>query len=92
MLNILVMLGLNEIGREIAAERKKRRLGQRKLAESAGVSRSTIDLIENGRATEIGYSKLARILSAVGLELRLEPTASERPTLDDLLREDAGDD
>jgi transcriptional regulator with XRE-family HTH domain len=82
---------LAEIGREISASRKLHQLGQGELAERAGVSRATVEALENGRATEIGYSKLKRILSAVGLELRLGPVKPERPTLDDLLREDADD-
>ena len=83
---------LNEIGSQIAEARKRLDLGQRQLAQKAGVSRATLEALENGRSAEIGYSKLTRILTAVGLELRLGPLAPERPTLDDLLREDIGDD
>jgi len=86
------MMALGEIGRQIAIARKERELGLMELAAKAGVSRTTIYLLESGRATEIGYSKLARILAAAGLELRLEPAALNRPTLDELMREDAGDD
>jgi len=86
------MTALEEIGQRIAALRKQNRLSQSELAAKAGVSRPTIDLLENGRATELGYSKLARILSVLGWELRLQPIAPERPTLDDLLKEDAADD
>ena len=85
------MNSLAEIGKRIASARKERRLTQTELASRAGVSRPTIDLLENGRASEIGYSKLARILAAVGLELRLQTIPQERPTLDDLLKEDSGD-
>jgi transcriptional regulator with XRE-family HTH domain len=92
MTNIIGMLDLTSIGERTASERKLRKLSQIQVARIAGVSRQTMDLLENGRATEIGYSKLVRILAAVGLELRLEPLSSERPTLDDLLKEDAGDD
>jgi transcriptional regulator with XRE-family HTH domain len=83
---------LNKIGEQIAEARKLRDLGRRQLSERAGVSRATLEALENGRATEIGYSKLTRILAAVGLELHLGPVPLDRPTLDDLLREDAGDD
>lgn len=85
------MLALVDIGLRIAVARKARSLNQAELALKAGVSRSTIDLLENGRAREIGYSKLARILAAAGLELRLQPIAPERPTLDDLLAESDDD-
>jgi transcriptional regulator with XRE-family HTH domain len=86
------MLALSEIGKEAAAERRKQKLTQRELASRCGVSRATIDLLENGRATDIGYSKLARILGALGLELRLGPATSRRPTLDDLMKERESDD
>jgi transcriptional regulator with XRE-family HTH domain len=85
------MIGLDDLGLRLVSARKEKQLNQMELARKAGVSRSTIDLLENGRAREIGYSKLTRILAAVGLELSLHPIASERPTLDDLLRE-SGDD
>ena len=85
------MLSLAAIGRQIASARKDRQLTQTELANRAGVSRPTIDLLENGRATEIGYSKLVRILAAIGYEFRLQAIAPERPTLDDLLREDIDD-
>ncbi|MGB8260905.1 MAG: helix-turn-helix domain-containing protein [Terracidiphilus sp.] len=85
------MSQISEIGEQVAAGRKQRRLTQSALARAAGVSRATIDLLENGRAVDIGYSRLARILAVVGLELRLAPASTERPTLEDLLREDADD-
>jgi transcriptional regulator with XRE-family HTH domain len=85
------MLGLSDLGKCVASARKEKRCNQAELARKAGVSLSTIDLLENGRANEIGYSKLTRILAAVGLELRLQAIAPERPTLDDLLKE-SGDD
>ncbi len=61
---------------------------QTALAERAAVGRSTIDALENGRAGELGYNKIARILAALGLSLRIVETRSVRPTLEDLLAED----
>jgi len=86
------MLALKQIGEKVAEARKLKKLAQAQVAQMAGVSLRTINMLENGRATDLGYSKLARILAAVGLELRLGPTESRRPTLDELLREDASDD
>jgi transcriptional regulator with XRE-family HTH domain len=85
------MLALADIGSRIGLARKEQRLSQMELARKAGVSRSTIDLLENARAREIGYSRLARILAAAGLELKLQPIAPQRPTLDDLLAESDDD-
>jgi transcriptional regulator with XRE-family HTH domain len=86
------MLALKHIGEKVATARKLKKLAQAQVAQMAGVSLRTVNMLENGRATDLGYSKLARILAAVGLELRLGPIESRRPTLDELLREDAGDD
>jgi transcriptional regulator with XRE-family HTH domain len=86
------MIGLKEIGKRIASGRKESRLTQLELATRAGVSRPTIDLLENGRAAEIGYSRLARILSVLGLEFQLQAVSPQRPTLDDLLKEDSEND
>lgn len=83
------MFDLAEIGRRTASTRKQAGLTQFELAKRAGVSRPTIDLLENGRATEIGYSKLTRILAVLGLEFRLQPVSPQRPTLEDLLKEES---
>ncbi len=85
------MLDLSVLGVHVAAALKAKQWSQAELARKAGVSRATIDLLENERAREIGFSKLARILAAVGLELTLRTRASKRPTLDDLMKENADD-
>ena len=86
------MISLGQLGVRIATARKARGITQLELARRAGVSRPTIDLLENRRATEIGYSKLIRILAVLGLELRLGTVSPQRPTLEDLLKEDSEDD
>ena len=85
------MISLSDLGERLASARKAKKFSQLELSRRAGVSRATVDLLENGRATEIGYSKLARLLTAVGLELKLQVIAPERPTLDDLLKETSDD-
>lgn len=86
------MIPMEELGRNVASARKQAKLTQAALARRAGVSLPTIVLLENGRARELGYSKIVRILAAVGLELRLHRIAPARPTLEDLLKEDSADD
>ena len=83
------MLDLAEIGSRIASARKQNALTQLELAKKASVSRPTVALLENGRATEIGYSKLVRILAVLGLEFRLQVASARRPTLEDLLKEES---
>ena len=82
------MLGLTSIGEQIAAHRKSLKLSQTELSRRAGVSRATLDALENGRAGELGFSKVAKLLTALGLELTLQTASSHRPTLDELMQED----
>jgi transcriptional regulator with XRE-family HTH domain len=85
------MLQLASVGEQIAERRKALKLSQVTLARKAGVSRATLDALENGRAGEIGFSKLTKLLTALGLELTLQPATSQRPTLDELMQEDRND-
>jgi transcriptional regulator with XRE-family HTH domain len=79
------------IGEQVAEHRKRLKLSQTELSRKAGISRSTLDALENGRAGELGFSKVAKLLSALGLELTLQTLSSRRPTLDELMQEDRDD-
>lgn len=79
------------IGRTVAAARSSAGLRQIDLATRAGLSRATVDALENGRASDIGVSKLSRVLAAVGLELSIRLATNQRPTLDELIRDDTDD-
>jgi transcriptional regulator with XRE-family HTH domain len=85
------MLDLISIGKHLAESRKKLKLSQAALARKAGLSRATLEALENGRAGELGFSKLTRLLAALGLELTLQTASSQRPTLDELMQEDRDD-
>jgi transcriptional regulator with XRE-family HTH domain len=82
---------LANIGTQIASARKAADLSQTDLAMRAKVSRATINALENGRASDIGFSKLNRILAVIGLELDLRASSSQRPTLDELLKDNQDD-
>ena len=85
------MLDLILIGTQIAKRRKALKLSQAELSRKAGLSRATLDALENGRAGELGFSKVTRLLTALGLELTLQTASSRRPTLDELMQEDRDD-
>ena len=85
------MWTLRSLGPQIALRRKDLGLSQSDLARKAGISRATLDALENGRSGELGFSKVANILSALGLELKLQEANLQRPTLDELLEEDRDD-
>jgi len=85
------MVDLNSIGKEIAKRRKALKLNQTELARLAKVSRATLDALENGRSGEMGFSKVTKVLAVVGMELKLQTTRSPRPTMEELMQENADD-
>jgi transcriptional regulator with XRE-family HTH domain len=92
MPNILgIMFDLISLGDQIAERRKRLKFSQTDLARKAGLSRATLNALENGRAGELGFSKVTKLLAALGLELTLQTASSQRPTLDDLIQEDRDD-
>jgi transcriptional regulator with XRE-family HTH domain len=82
------MLMLSSIGKQIAARRRTLGLSQAALAKQAKIGHSTLDALENGRLGELGLSKIIRLLSALGLEFKIQEAAGRRPTLEDLMEED----
>jgi len=64
---------------------------QSQLARKARVGLSTLDALENARLGELGYSKITNILTALGMELRLQEMSGRRPTLEELLEEGRDD-
>lgn len=90
-LYIGLVLPLSLIGEQIAVKRKTLGLTQAAIAKKARVGLSTLDALENGRLGELGYSKITNILTALGLELRLQEATTRRPTLDELMEEGRDD-
>ena len=86
-----IVLDLNTIGTQIVECRKQLKLSQTELSRKAGLSRATLAALENGRAGELGFSKVTRLLTVIGLDLTLQPASSQRPTLDELMQEDRDD-
>jgi len=85
------MLPLAFIAEQIAQKRKALSLSQTALAKKAHVGRSTLDALENGRMGELGYTKINNILTALGLELKIQEANSRRPTLEELMNEESHD-
>lgn len=82
---------LHSLGQTIAQRRKSARLTQAALAVLAHVSLPTLKALEQGRTAELGFSKVLRILAALGLELDLREANQGRPTLESLRNEDSAD-
>lgn len=82
-------MDLESLGQEIRRQRNAVGLTQEQLAARALVSRPTIARLETGRATDLGYRSILRILNALGLDLRVSTLNRGRPTLEDLEAEQA---
>jgi transcriptional regulator with XRE-family HTH domain len=78
-----------DIATALTASRKRQKLTQLDLARAAHVSLSTLKALESHRGDEIGFTKLTRLLAVLGLELKLQAIAPRRPTLEELLAEEA---
>lgn len=85
------MLSLASLSEPIANKRKAMGLTQTALAQKARISRATLDALENSRIGELGFSKITNLLTALGLELRIQEATSDRPTLDELMSEETDD-
>ncbi len=79
------MLDLETLGRQIARHRSVAGMTQAALASRARVGRSTLEALENGRTSELGFGKITRILAALGMDLKIVEARRARPTLEDLL-------
>ena len=67
---------LAELGENLRLARLRRQLSAEQVAERAGVSRSTLHLMENGSAgTSLG--KLLQVLAVLGLESDLDRLAAD---------------
>lgn len=71
---------LQEFGYVVRKARRARDMTQASLAKTAGLSRTTINQIENGVFPDIGMNKAQGILAPLGLVLQIQPVRrSSRP-------------
>ncbi len=69
---------LQELGHQIRQARLARRLTQARLAAEAGLSRTTLNQLENGLFPDLGVKKVQAILDHLGLTLSLQEAGGER--------------
>lgn len=79
-------MDLQELGKEILAWRKAKKISQSDIHFATGLSRTTLSQLENGDLLELGFTKVQLILSFLGKDIAIV-TKSPLPTFDDLLRE-----
>ena len=71
------------LGHDIALLRRQQGVSQQKLADHLGISRATVNALENGRSGDIGIRKVMKILDYLGKELAIRDK-SPFPTLEEL--------
>jgi transcriptional regulator with XRE-family HTH domain len=69
---------IQDLGRGIRAARQARGWTQARLAERAGLSRETLNLLESGLVRELGIRKVLAVLEPLGLDLALEEVKGPR--------------
>jgi DNA-binding XRE family transcriptional regulator len=72
------MLRPVELGAFIRCARRDRGLTQAAVAQAAGVSRLTLNQLENGVFPDLGIKKVNTILETLGLELQVQPISREQ--------------
>ncbi len=70
---------IQELGQNVRQRRTDMALTQTALAQLSGLSRATINQIENGSIRDLSLSRTARLLDVVGLNVQLSP-ARPRPS------------
>jgi len=73
-------LNLEELGQAIRRARLARGLTQSQLAHTAGLTRVTINQLENGLIRELGVRKLSALLSQLDMTLSIDTLPDRRPS------------
>jgi transcriptional regulator with XRE-family HTH domain len=71
------------LGHDISRFRQQQGVSQQQMADHLGISRATINALENGRSGDIGIRKVMKILDYLGKELTVRDK-SPFPTLEEL--------
>jgi len=74
-------MDLIELGRQIHAKRVELGILQDQLAKLTGLSRVTINQLENGALGDIGYTKLKGILDVMGIDMNLHQSPGMKNAL-----------
>ncbi len=74
---------LDQLGQQIKNLRKQKKWSQLRLAEMAGLDRTTLGLLERNNYSDIGIRKIQRVLALLGKKLVIANAGL--PTLDELV-------
>jgi transcriptional regulator with XRE-family HTH domain len=71
-------MNLRDIGQHLHQRREALGLSQDRLAKLAGLSRATINQLENGAPNDLGAAKLMALLDLVGLRMEMGVSTKAR--------------
>jgi transcriptional regulator with XRE-family HTH domain len=74
-------MNLADIGHLVQARREALGLSQARLARLAGLSRATINQLENGSLVDLGAAKLMTLLNLLGMDLAAQTRAPRTKAL-----------
>lgn len=63
-------MNLQQLGTIVRERRVELGLSQTQIAAMSELSRTTVNLLENGSINDIGFAKIANLLSVLGIELQ----------------------
>jgi transcriptional regulator with XRE-family HTH domain len=75
---------IQELGKVVRSARNARGLTQAQLAADVGLSRNTLNRLENGLFPDLGVRKAEAILEKLGMELTVKP-AKKKPQAPDFV-------
>lgn len=68
-----------DLGSRVRTARLGRGLTQAQLAQASGISRVTLNQLEGGTLRDLGFAKVAMVLSQLGLELHIDERRARQP-------------
>jgi transcriptional regulator with XRE-family HTH domain len=74
-------MDLRAVGLLIGQRRRSQKRTLLEVASAARVGRSTLAALESGTLEELGFAKIERICTALGLVLDVRPTALDTPLM-----------
>ncbi len=74
------MSSILELGKAIHIRRTDMGLTQTALAKLSGLSRATVNQLENGSAVDLSLTRASRLLSCLGLSVVISPPRAKQPS------------
>ena len=72
------MFAIAELGQAVRARRSDMGLTQTELAKLSGLSRATVNQVENGTLKDLSLTRTAKLLTTLGLSITISPARPKR--------------